>query len=146
MKRVLPIFLLCAGCALPPEREALRPLPEAAPPLTYPELFTRARLQAAAAMEAFYADNWLELEQTAQVLEQTARHLPKAAEQPANVKKTLAEDSEALRHQATKLAEAARAKNVQSTNETLQRIQLAIRTLRPADRGEKEKEKVKEKE
>ena len=121
------------GCALPTEREALRPLPEKGAVLSYQEMIARARFQTAAALEAFYADNWLEMEQTAQVLEQTARHLPQSSEQPRNVQAVLVKESDEMRQQAVRLGEAARAKNVQNAIETLQRMHLTLRTLRPVD-------------
>jgi hypothetical protein len=96
-------------------------------------MHNRAKVQAGAALEAFYTDNWLEIEQMAQVLEQTARHLPNSTEQPARVKKLLANDAETLRKQAGRLLDAAKSKNVQATNETLQQIHLTIRGLRPTD-------------
>ena len=118
---------------MPAEREALRPLPEQGPALSYQVLITRARTQTTAAVEAFYVDNWLELEQTAQVIEQTARYLPKASDQPKNVQAVLVKESDELRQQAVRLAEAARAKNVQNANDSLERMHLTIRTLRPAE-------------
>ena len=135
MNRVLAVifFLALAGCAVPQEREALKPLSDKTTTVVYADLFSRARLQAAAALEAFYADNWLELEQTAQVLEQTARYLPKATELPAHLKKNIEQESESLRQQAMKLGDSARGKNVKSANENLQRIHLTIRTLRPTE-------------
>src|ERR1700722_397961 len=77
MKNLLGLLLLsliALGCRLPEEREALRPLPEKNNSLAYADLFHRAKVQANAALDAFHTDNWLELEQTAQVLEQTAAY------------------------------------------------------------------------
>ena len=108
-------------------------MPEKGVVLSYQELFTRARFQTNAALEAFYVDNWLELEQAAQVLEQTARYLPRSSEQPKNVQAVLVKESDELRQQAVRLGEAARAKNVQNVIETFQRLHLTIRTLRPAE-------------
>lgn len=135
MKRSLATLLcvLVVGCRLAEEREGLRPLPEKGNILTYQEMYGRARTQAAAALDAFLVDNWLELEQVAQVLEQTARHMPNCSDQPANIKKILGREADALRQQAVRLREAAQAKNVQTINETLQQIHLTLRGLRPGD-------------
>jgi len=118
---------------MPGEREALKPLPEKGGKFTYQEMYTRARLQAMAAVEAFYIDGWLELEQTAQVLEQSARYLPRSSEPPAHLKVSLEKDADQLRKQAVRLGEAARAKNDKTANEVIQQIQMTIRTLRPEE-------------
>ena len=135
MKRFLPLTLcvLALSCRLPEEREGLRPLPEKGNALSYQDLHSRAKVEAGAALEAFYADNWLELEQVAQVLEQTARHLPNSTDQPNNVKKVLAKEAESLRTEAIRLRDAAKAKNVKATNDTLQQINLTVRNLHPVE-------------
>jgi hypothetical protein len=139
MKR-LPALLLAivtVGCCLPSERESLKPLPEEPKFFTYQEILNRARLQASAALEAFYIDSWMDLEQAAKVLEQTARFLPRTTEQPDHLKKVLVAESDHLREEAVRLGEAARGKNVQAANTSLQTIHLVIRTLRPKDETEK---------
>jgi hypothetical protein len=103
-------FLILAGCRIV-EREGMAPLPENAPPLSYAEMIVRVRGQAGAAQDAFYIDSWLDLEQAAQRLEQTARLLPKATEIPAGLKPKLEPEANQLRQDAVKLAEAARSKN-----------------------------------
>jgi hypothetical protein len=135
LKRLLPLGLcvLCLSCRLPEEREALKPLPEKGVVLPYHELQNRAKIQADAALAAFYADNWLELEQVAQVLEQTARYLPDSSDAPTNMKKVLAKEAESLRTQAVRLRDAAKAKNVQTINDSLQQIHLTVRALRPPE-------------
>ncbi len=124
------LILALLGCRLPPEREPLRPLPEDGAPFTYAELSTRARLQATAALEAFYIDSWLEVEDAAKALEQTARFLPKTTEQPAALKATLAQTGAELGKEAQKLSAAARAKNASAANEAMQQITLLIRDLK----------------
>lgn len=137
MKRILALTLcvaaLTVGCRVPEEREGLRPLPEKGAALSYQDMHNRAKVQAGAALEAFYADNWLELEQMAQILEQTARHLPTSTDQPDKLKKTLAKEAESLGQQATRLRDAAKSKNVETVNETLRQITLTIRNLRPSE-------------
>lgn len=120
------------GCCLPSERDPLKPLPEESPAFTYADMLTRARTQAAVALEAFYVDNWMDLEVAAQGLEQTARFLPKATETPASAKDTLAQASSALKEEARRLSEAAQSKNVDGANQAIQRITLQIRTLQKA--------------
>jgi hypothetical protein len=124
--------LLFAGCRLPDRELTLRPLPEGQP-FTYLELMSRARNQATTALEAFYVDGWTDVSDAAAALEQTARLLPRSMEVPATVKDRLPTDAEQLRQEAVKLGEAARAKNVKTVNEALQRVNLRIRELRADD-------------
>ncbi len=116
-----------AGCRVPPDREDLKLFDEKRAPIGYADLYLRARSQASLALEAFYTDNWPDLDDAAKALEQTSRFLPKAADTPAD-----ARAAEQLRADAARLGEAARAKDVRVANEVLQRIQFNIRTLRPA--------------
>lgn len=132
------LFVLLAGCRIS-EREGLNPLPENAAPLSYTEMVNRAHGQASSALDAFYIDAWLELEQAAQRLEQTARLLPKTTHIPELFKTKVESESEHLRQDAIKLVEAARAKNATQVNETMQRINLRIRQLRPVEKTETEK-------
>src|SRR5262249_20241300 len=124
-------LLLLAGCRLTPERQSLQLLPEGGLPLPYTELVKRARDQASAANEAFYVDRWLDLEDAAKALEQTARFLPKATEIPAKQKDKLEVEAGDLGKDAGKLRDAAKTKDVKQANESLQRIHLQIRKLRP---------------
>ena len=127
-----------AGCRLT-EREGMNPLPEDGPPLTYSEMVNRARGQATTALDAYYIDAWLDLEQVAQRLEQSARLLPKATHIPEAFKTKVEPEAQLLRQDAVKLHEAARAKNATQVNETLQRINQRIRQLRPAEPTDLEK-------
>jgi hypothetical protein len=117
------------------EREGQNPLPENAAPLSYAEMVNRARGQASSALDAFYIDAWLDLEQSAQRLEQSARLLPKTTHIPDEFKTKVEPEAEQLRQDANKLIEAARAKNAAQVNEAMQRINLRIRQLRPAERS-----------
>jgi hypothetical protein len=119
------------ACRLPPDRPPLTPLPEEGQTFSYAEILSRARLQATMALEAFYVDGWVDLEEAAAGLEQTARFLPKAIEQPADVKTKIGDESKVLAKDAFRLRVAAQAKNVGDANEVLQRINLKIRALRP---------------
>lgn len=127
---VVAALLLMVGCALPPDRGALRPLPEEGPPLPYNEIVFRSRLQAAAAVEAFYVNRWDELEDAARALEQSARFLGKAAEVPPRHKDTLTVEAGDLGKDAAALREAVKAQDVKRTNEILQRLNLKVRELR----------------
>lgn len=122
---------LIAGCSLA-EREGLIPLPENGPPLSYAEMITRTRGQAGAALDAFYIDSWMELEQAAQRLEQSARLLPKSTHIPDAFKDKVGPESESLRKDALVLIESARKQNATQANEAMQRINDRIRQLRPA--------------
>lgn len=125
------MVLLPLACRLPPEREALRTLPEDGLGLTYAELNLRAKAQVDLALDAFYLDSWKELEELAKGLEQTARFLPKAAEPPTLLKENILLKSKELRNEAIRLGEAARTKNVEQSSEALRNINLHIRALRP---------------
>lgn len=136
MKRALlssVVFLFAIGCQVPPDRMALRPLPEDTQPLPYAELLTRARLEASAATEAFYVSRWDDLEQAAAGLEQSARFLTKAVEVPGKHKATVAAESTDLAAEAAKLREAAKGQKVKETNDILQRVNLMVRQLRVDD-------------
>lgn len=128
-------LVLIAGCRVPPEREAVLRLPADGQPFRYPELLGRARLQATAALEAFYIDAWPDLRDAAVGLEQTARFLPKTAEIPPPLKDRIASEAEQLRLDALKLGDAARARDAGAVNAALQSINLRIRALR-ADAGQ----------
>ena len=75
------MIVVLAGCRST-EREGANPLPENAAPLSYIEMINRARGQATSALDAYYIDSWMDLEQAAQRLEQTARLLPKSTHVP----------------------------------------------------------------
>src|SRR5207237_475860 len=127
------MFFMAVGCQLPPERLPVRPLPEDSPPLPYAELLTRARLQSTTANEAFYVNSWGELEDAARGLGQTARFLAKAIEVPDSRKDTLAADAKTLADDADKLRDAAKNRDDKLANEIMQRVNLKVRQLRPAD-------------
>lgn len=126
---VAMVVVLVVGCRVPPDRDDLKLFDEKRPIVNYPELYLRARSQSNLALEAFYTDSWLDLDEAAKALEQTARFLPKAPDSPADIR-----TSEQLQADATRLGEAARAKDIRVANEVLQRIQYNIRTLRPKEK------------
>src|SRR5262249_42474458 len=127
------LFLTLVGCQLPPERVPLKPLAEDGPPQPYADLVSRARAQATAANEAFYINNWPDLEDAAKGLELTARVLGKAVDVPAKHKDSLPAEAGDLGKQAVKLREAARAQDVRQATEMLQGISLKVRELRPEE-------------
>ena len=129
-------LIVIAGCRTT-EREGQNPLPENAPPISYAEMINRARGQAGSALDAFYIDAWMDLEQAAQRLEQSARLLPKTTHIPEAFKAKVEGEADHLRQDAAKLTEAARAKNAPQVNETMQRINQRIRQLRPPEKAEK---------
>jgi hypothetical protein len=119
------------GCHLPPEPIPVQPVPENGKVLEYSEVLNRARVQAGAANEAFYLDKWKELEDAAGALEQTAGYLAKATLVPDKHKDKLKANADELTKLTSKLREAAKTQNVKLANETLQRIHLKVRELRP---------------
>jgi hypothetical protein len=129
--RMMALFLFTlVGCQLPPERVPLKPLPENGLPQPYADLVGRARAQTTAANEAFYINNWPDLEDAAKGLELTARVLGTAADVPVKHKDTLPIEAGELGKEAVKLREAAKAQDVRQTTVTLQRINLKVRELR----------------
>lgn len=143
MRRTMILLLglvFIPACRLPPEREPLKPLVEEGPQFTYPEMLNRVRVQSATAMDAFFIDGWKDLEDAARGLEQTARFLPKALEQPALPKDLISRETGLLQKEAQRLLEAARKQNSEAANEALTRINQHIRTLRPKDEGKEKLE------
>ena len=133
MKRCLALLIMgltVVGCQSLDDRSALRPLPENAPPSTYAELLTRARAQASIATEAYYKDNWLELEDAAKALEQTAKRFPKSTDVPAKQQDTLVVLSGQIEEQAVKLAKAARDKKEEDVRQVLTQLHQRVRQLR----------------
>ena len=124
------LLTAAAGCVVPPERVPLRPLPDDAAPLTYADAVSRTRSLASAANEAFYVNNWQDLEDAARGLDQTARFLGKATEVPVRHKDTLVVEAGDLGKEAGKLLEAAKARDVKLATASLQRINLQVRELR----------------
>ena len=125
----LPLFAIAtAGCCLP-EKEAIKPLPENVQ-MTFDDLLARVRLQVNAAIEAFYIDDWQQLETAAESIEQSARFLPRSTLQPATVKELLTDTAAMMQQGASSLKTAARTKNVEGANSALQRLTLQVRLLR----------------
>lgn len=126
------LFLLSvAGCQLPPEVAAVKPLAEDGPPQPYVELVSRARSQAKAANEAFYINRWSDLEDAARGLEQTARFLGKATDIPARHKDTLAVEAGDLGKEAAALRDGAKTQNIKQVTDSMQKLNLKVRELRP---------------
>src|SRR5262245_66546599 len=95
MKRVLlcaATLMALVSCQNGPESRTapLTPLPEKVTPIPYGRLLERARTQTKQATEAFYVDNWSDLEDAERGLEQTAQYMVKAEDVPAKHKDTLA--------------------------------------------------------
>jgi hypothetical protein len=119
---VLGFVLVTLGCRAAAERAVLQPLPDDTAPLP--------RLQAMTANEAFYVDRWPDVEDAARGLEQTARFLKRATEVPASRQADLSLRADTLAKDAGQLREAAKARDVERVNTTLQRIHTEIRNLR----------------
>ncbi|HZZ80332.1 MAG TPA: hypothetical protein VFE62_17605 [Gemmataceae bacterium] len=132
------VLVAIVGCRMA-EREGMNPLPENGAPLSFDEMLSRARGQAASALDAYYIDAWLELEQAGQRLEQSARLLPKSTHIPENLKTKVEPESNLLRQDARKLVEAARNRNSTEANAIMQRINERIRLLRPTANSEDKK-------
>ena len=130
---VSAILAILAGCHLPDEQTALKPLPQDVTPQPYAELVARARVLVESANKAFYDNKWLDLEDAAKGMETTAKFLVKASDVPARHQVKLAVEAGDLGREAGKLASAAKAHEVQPIIDSLQKINLKVRELRPED-------------
>lgn len=130
---ILASFSLAAiGCLATPEpNRPIQPLPVDGSQMTYKEAMIRARALASTANEAFYIDQWVEVEKAAANLEETAQYLPRSSGIPSARKVSLQVRAQELAKQAQTLRGAAKAKDEKTTNETMQKINLLVRELRP---------------
>lgn len=139
MRRTLPmaaLLLTLAACQSGPEtpRTTLPPmLPEKVTPQPYSHLLERARAQAKKATEAFYVDNWGDLDEAARGLEQTAQYMTKAEDVPSKHKDTLATASGDLGKLASSLRKAATEKDVKKTTDLLTKVHQKVREMRLGD-------------
>jgi hypothetical protein len=136
MKRILAagaLLLVLAGCQTA-DRLPLAPLPPEGQPVSYAELYARARRQTELANAAFYDNHWEELADTARGLAETAKYMVKATEVPPGQKDTLAVRVGDLGKDAGKLREAALAKKVEDATAVMTRITKQIRELNPSNK------------
>jgi hypothetical protein len=127
----LLLVVLSISCRAPVEKLPLMPVPVDGQPLSYSDVVQRARVQASVALEAFYVDQWGDLDGAAAALEQSAGLLRKAVEVPPARQAALGKDADELARLAAQLHEAAGAKDVARANDLMQRINLKVRELRP---------------
>ena len=126
------ILLPVLGCALPPEKIPLQPLPEAKDEgVEYAEIVLRARQQTMSATEAFYLNQWTDLDDAGRYLDQSARLLLMATAVPTKQKDKLDANAAELQKDAAALREAAKAKDAKRSSEALQRLHLKVREMRP---------------
>lgn len=136
-------LLVIVGCQAIEDREALRPLPpDESKKSTYTDLLMRARRQSDLAVQRAYSDIWIDVEEAARGLEQTAGLLPAAPEGPAK-KDDVLKVSADITADAKKLAEGARvlpnltgaAKDTRQKDldKLLRNISRNVRTLRAAN-------------
>lgn len=136
MRRMLLIGALALGLscqAAPDTRPPLTPLPDTGEAPTYKTILDRARNLAGTATDAFYADNWVRLEEVATRLEHTATFLPRVKDAPDRQKDTLTNLGGDLVKLSRQLKDAANTKDVEKTNEVMKNINLKVRELRPGD-------------
>jgi hypothetical protein len=89
----------------------------------------RARTLAMSATEAFYRDDWSSVEAAAKGLEQTAIYLPKSPDIPAARRASVESQVVALQAEALALQKAAQTKDVDKTNDSLQKMHMRVRSL-----------------
>jgi hypothetical protein len=138
MRRTLlssALLLAAAACQVGPDQRAALPppLPDKVTPQPYGQLLQRARTLASRATEAFFVNEWAELEDAARGLEQTAQYLVKAEDVPTKHRDTLATASADLGKQAKSLREAVGGKDVKKTTEVLGQINAKVREMRLGD-------------
>lgn len=127
---LLASLIMLAGCQAPPQRTPVAPLAEDAAPLAFSDLVTRARQQAMTALEAYYVDRWVEVEESARGLEQTARFLRRSTDVPPARQGDLSVKADSLAESARQLRDAARTRTSEQVNSVLQRINSQVRELR----------------
>src|SRR5262245_39656550 len=110
IRRLSVAALLAAviGCQSTLDQEAIRPLRDNGPKMSYDQRTARARKQAEVAREAFYADNFADLQDVAKALEQTADLLKDSTDIPADRKDEVKKISGTLVSEARKVNSAAR--------------------------------------
>ena len=123
-------LMAIGGCQAIQESQNLVPLPENSPPQPYRDLVVRARFQARAANESFYANKWTELEETAKVLGQTAGMVGKATGVPVAREKDIVTVSGQLAQQANTLRSLAAARDEKGVNACMQQINSLVREMR----------------
>jgi hypothetical protein len=138
MKRMLmcaAVLTALVSCQAGPEQRAapLTPLPEKVQKVPYGQLLERSRALAKAANEAFYVDNWENLEEAASGLEQVALYLVQAEDVPRKHADTIKTTSADLGKAAKALKTAAAAKDVKKSTEVMTRVQLLVREMRLGD-------------
>src|SRR5687767_13869602 len=118
MTRILfcaAVLLGLAACQGGPDARPatpLTPLPEKVQKMPYGQLLERSRALAKSANEAFYVDNWENLEESASGLEQVALYLVAADDVPRKHADTIKTTSADLGKAAKELRAAAAAKDV----------------------------------
>lgn len=130
--RVVALFVLCilTGCQSP-ERMALTPLaPEATP--TFGELIQRSKSQMTAAHEAYYSDNWKEMERCTAAIKETGLFLTRLQVVNASdvQKAKLASLIKDYNEAADQLKVVGTAKDPIKTNQVLQRLNEVYYQLR----------------
>jgi hypothetical protein len=132
MRRALTcaaLLVSLAGCLVTEERAPLRLLPEDAAPRPYSDLLRRAEKQVGLATEAYYSDEWLDLEDAALALKQTARLLPGAVDTPLRMAKTVPGLAAGLSRDAEQLRAGARAKDARKVHSALQSLHVQLRAF-----------------
>ncbi len=122
------VVLMATGCCVE-DRAPLRLLPEDVGPRPYLEMLNRAQRQVGIATEAYYTDEWFDLEDAARALQQTARFLGKSTAAPARLEKNLPNLANDLANEASQLRQAARAKDSQKALATLQSLLVKVRSF-----------------
>jgi hypothetical protein len=140
IRRLLPAFALIAlsGCQSLQEQEAIRPLRENGPKLTYEELLLRARRQGDLAMDRAFRNNWADVQDVSTALEQTVKLIPTAPEAPQK-KTEIIRLTTAIEGESKKLGQAAkevvpltgtdREKKIKEIDAILLKISRDVRTL-----------------
>lgn len=126
------LYFLCNGCQSP-EKQVLQPLPADAPPMPYADLVERARRQVWAAQEVFYRDNWDELVQAADALQQTAERLAQVPtdQLPMRCRSSWPKPADEFRAAAAQLRNHARQRDAVQSANAFQKLHLVLKDIRP---------------
>lgn len=132
MNRILFALVFVVGvvaCKLP-EEKTTPALPALEGQLQFKDLIQRAEAEVTVAIEAFFVDQYNEVELAGQGLKATARFLPRAQDVPASIQPLLALEAEKIGEEAQLVSDAARNKDAKALTPLLGRLHLRIRSLK----------------
>ncbi len=116
------------GCCTTPESVAVPPLPVEGPAANR-DLLLRIRYHASEAVDAYYLDDWAQVEKLAGLLETETKFLGDSPELSPRSKTALSLEKKVLLDNIAVLKQAARSANVTQVGDALSQIQTHIRKI-----------------